>query len=263
MKHALILIAVMGLVACDIQINFGDELVQVEKRLTRAHRDGSGLRVRTKNGRIKVRRGGHEVVVVATVKAKTEERAAGVEIRVDYDADGILDIQALWPETAREGSEGVSFEITTPATTRVDLETHNGRIDIDDLSGPAVLLTRNGRIEIDGHEGDVDAQTKNGRIDADGVRGPLKLTTSNGRIKVDVPSRGAGDFHLDTGNGRIDVELPANWKGEVEVSSKNGRIDLPGNAQVLQREKRRARFRMSQGGGQSSAHSANGRIKIR
>ncbi len=117
----------------------------------------------------------------------------------------------------------VEYTIDVPAGVDVRGSTSNGAIKLSDV-GEVDVQTSNGRIELDEVAGGVIAETSNGRIigrdlNGDGVR----ATTSNGSIDLQLGE--PQDVEASTSNGAIDLTVPSD-SYQVSTETSNGRTDI-------------------------------------
>ena len=196
------------------------------------------LDITTENGKIDIDTGvDGEVHVHAKIR--------GVDV-IDYEVSqegNKIIVEADINRSGTFSNVGVDITITTPVVSDLDLNTSNGRIDVDRIEGTCLIRTSNGEISLEDIKGDVDAKTSNGRINIDQLEGTAKLRTSNGEIdledmvgEVDAStSNGAisfegsliagSDNRLESSNGRIEVELWAPISINLDASTSNGDID--------------------------------------
>jgi DUF4097 and DUF4098 domain-containing protein YvlB len=123
----------------------------------------------------------------------------------------------------------VEYTIDVPAGVDVRGSTSNGAIKLSDV-GEVDVQTSNGRIELDEVAGSVIAQTSNGRIigrdlDGDGVR----ATTSNGAIDLELGE--PQDVEARTSNGAIDLTVPSDtYRVTTETSNGSTDIEVPNDS---------------------------------
>jgi len=141
----------------------------------------------------------------------------------------------------------VTYEITVPRSMNLDVETVNGTLTANNVTGVLRFATVNGRIIVERCAGELDASTTNGGIAAELLSvtpgRPVKLSTTNGRISVAVPRSMAARVDASTSNGSINSELPV----LAHTSSRNslrGTVNGGGNAEL-------------------SLHTTNGSIEIK
>ncbi|MFF2277639.1 DUF4097 domain-containing protein [Agromyces sp. NPDC058126] len=123
--------------------------------------------------------------------------------------------------------------IALTGVNEVEVETSNGRIELDDVTGGIEAKTSNGRIEGRGLAGDgVRASTSNGAIELRlATPQDVEAHTSNGSIDVSVPSaEGSYQVETDTSNGSVDVDIDDVVDGEflLDLSTSNGSITVSG-----------------------------------
>ncbi len=136
---------------------------------------------------------------------------------------------------------GVSFDVTVPIETRVEvdtsngavsveridgtilLDTSNGAIDVYDASGLLTADTSNGRIEVVRFDGDVHLDTSNGELWLEQVGGIIDAETSNGSVHYTGSPTGVGN-RIRTSNGSITARVPADASIAFSASTSVGRI---------------------------------------
>ena len=114
----------------------------------------------------------------------------------------------------------VSYRLTVPARTDLDLRSHNGGITLTGVRGRTEFTTTNGGVTVDDGGGSIHGRTTNGGVkvaltgsqwDGDG----LDVTTTNGGVVLEVPS----DYnaHLETGtvNGGVRMDFPVRVQGSL------------------------------------------------
>ncbi len=120
-------------------------------------------------------------------------------------------------------------EIDLTLVHDVDVETSNGLITLDGVTGSITADTSNGRIEGSGLEGDgIEASTSNGAIQLElDVAQDVEARTSNGSIDLTVPD-GSYRVNAETSNGRTDIAVPNDSSGEhtLDLSTSNGSITV-------------------------------------
>jgi hypothetical protein len=119
----------------------------------------------------------------------------------------------------------VDFRVTVPAGVSIDLDSSNGDLVVEGITGGVVLRTSNGDVDLDRLTGEVDVRTSNGSIIGRGLESPsVDADTSNGRISLifDAPP---DRVVAETSNGNIDLEVPAT-PYRIDANTSNGDIDL-------------------------------------
>ncbi|GAA1769084.1 DUF4097 family beta strand repeat-containing protein [Agromyces humatus] len=148
----------------------------------------------------------------------------GRNCSVEYTLEG--------PAGLDVGGRTENGEVDLTLVHDVDVETSNGRIALDGVTGTIRAATSNGRIEGSGLEGGgIDVSTSNGAIDLRlEVAQEVEARTSNGSIDVAVPD-GSYRVNHETSNGRIDIAIPTDPSGEftLDLSTSNGSITVEPN----------------------------------
>jgi DUF4097 and DUF4098 domain-containing protein YvlB len=105
-----------------------------------------------------------------------------------------------------------NFDVTVPASVRVDASTEDGSVTVDGASAG------------------VYARSANGSVTASNVSGSLVLKTANGSIHASALGLAPTDsVRLSTANGNVQAELPANVDGAFDLRTTNGSVksDFP------------------------------------
>ena len=124
----------------------------------------------------------------------------------------------------------------------VEVETANGRVLLEAVTGTARVHATNGRVDLRQTAGEMTVVCANGSIEAQGSRGSLDLSTANGRIVVREAVLKGGS--LKSGNGRIAVQVKPEGAGNLGIFAGNGRVELALPQDVGFRIKVRTRGRL-------------------
>lgn len=157
--------------------------------------------------------------VVAT--AETESRAREIATAVQVSAGGNT-VQASGPDTARRReSWQVSYRLSVPTQTSMNLRTVNGGIAVNDVEGRLEFRTTNGGVRLARLAGDVRGRTVNGgvNVELDGAtwRGDgLDVQTQNGGVRLAIPAEYSARLETGTVNGRIRVDFPMTVQGRID-----------------------------------------------
>lgn len=203
----------------------GDRVAHCEVRETRIAARGS-LRIDgEQNGGVSVRsHEGRDVVVQARVQTngRNADAARALAGRIRVNTDGT--IRATGPETSgRNEGWSVSYEILVPARTNLDVETHNGPISVNRVTGEINVRAQNGPIALNELAGDVEARAQNG---------PITVTLAGRRWS------GEG-LDAETVNGPVSVRMPRGYAAHLESGTVHGPIAAPGNLRPARREGQR------------------------
>ncbi len=233
---------------------------------------GSGFETKTHNGYIIIT--GADVTdcnitAEITARAMTEEdaRELAEQTNVVFEQGmNKLTAKIVKPLNMFNRSVGVNLKITVPNQTDLELTTHNGRVEISNITGKVDGTTHNGKMTIENVSGDIELLTHNGHITCREVSGNTKLRTHNGGIDVYYSETAPPvcDVSLITHNGSIELESPPNFSAEVNASTHNGSIntDLPITVKGKV-SKRRLTGTISTGEGKLHLETHNGSIKIK
>lgn len=162
------------------------------------------------------------VHAVKTVSRGDDPRSALNALQVQITPrDGGVSVHTVYPNHGSVGfldflagnwsDAKVEYDVTVPRSMSLDLETTNGAIEVNGVSGILKMETTNGSVRLERCAGNVNASTTNGRVTAellsvDRTR-PNRLSTTNGKIVLTVPSSLAAEIDASTTNGSIDSEL--------------------------------------------------------
>ena len=160
-----------------------------------------------------------EVVAKVWADAGSEARAqelAGA-IRIAWEGSRL---SADGPDTGRRESWSVSYEIKVPEKTDLDLQTVNGGIDVEGVSGDIRFQAVNGGVHLAGVGGEVRGATRNGglQIELDGGRWSgtgLDARTTNGGVTVSIPRGYSAELETGTVNGGFDIDFPVMVQGRI------------------------------------------------
>ena len=158
------------------------------------------------------------------VSVQTTLRAYGSDGRSPTDLLAATTIET--DGTLRNVTEGggwvdVAYEIRVPRDTDLNVETRNGALTVDGVTGTHRLFTRNGALRLTGVGGDVTAETANGAVTVtalgttwDGAG--LHVETRNGNVRLVVPDGYDALVDAATGYGSIgEPEADVRWARET------------------------------------------------
>jgi hypothetical protein len=162
---------------------------------------------------------GGEIRVLARVSARSDDASPKeVADAVRIEVQGT--IHATGPAQSRHRGWDVSYRISTPSSSDLDLRSTNGGIDIGGVGGNIEFETMNGGVSVKDLAGRVHGRTTNGgvRVVLGGTEwsGPgFDVETTNGGVQIQVPQ--GYNAHLETGtvNGGIRTDIPVTVQGHV------------------------------------------------
>ncbi|MEO8215948.1 MAG: DUF4097 family beta strand repeat-containing protein [Acidobacteriota bacterium] len=189
---------------------------------------GSRLSIANVNGGVVVRTWNRPQVRIEADKSISgafdadgvKKRLEAIVIEVKSSQNGLA-VRTVAPEAgnsliqwiAGSGTEyNVKYVLTIPERMDLNLQTVNGGMDVDGVSGMLQIETTNGGITVRNAAGMVNAETTNGSI----------------RVQLPRPSADSS-MSFETTNGAVSVELPASYRGNIKLRTTNGSIrsDLP------------------------------------
>jgi len=143
--------------------------------------------------------------------------------------------------------------------------THNGSVEITNITGKVDGTTHNGKVTAEKVCGTAELRTHNGSIRCKEISGDTQLKTHNGSVKVYYATTASPtcNVSLITHNGGIDFTAPADFSAAVEASTHNGSIktDLPITV-VGEVSKRKLKGTIGTGQGKLHLVTHNGSIRI-
>lgn len=152
-------------------------------------------------------------------RARTVERAKELagEVRTDLAA---ATLAADGPNTSGREHWWVSYHIMVPRRSNISVETVNGPIHVENVTGKIDLEATNGPIGITAVGGDVTSRTQNGPIMVeltgtkwDGIG--LDASTQNGPVQLSIPKGYSAELETGTQNGPMDFGLPITLQGRI------------------------------------------------
>jgi DUF4097 and DUF4098 domain-containing protein YvlB len=159
-----------------------------------------------------------DIAIRATVMAWADsESAAREEVqRIHIVTDG----GNIHVEGARTKHYAVSYKVSVPRATSVDLHANNGGITLADLNSRVRFETTNGGVTLNSMAGDVKGETTNGGITVklDGARwngAGLDARTTNGGVHATMPANYAAHLEVATVNGGLHTDIPITTSGNI------------------------------------------------
>jgi DUF4097 and DUF4098 domain-containing protein YvlB len=196
---------------------------------------GGSVSVMTHNGSITVSGAEtEECTVTAKIRVRAgsaesaKKLAQEVKVRIEPSGDKLL-IRHDKPSTLDHYSITISFEVTVPKDTALELTSYNGQITIQEICAPVKAHTHNGRIVCRDTSGDLKLKTYNGKVDATHAPEPTRtcsidIVSHNGKICLAAPKHLSASADVHTHNGAISTELPISVSGMVRRNRIQGTI---------------------------------------
>ena len=186
------------------------------------------------------------VTIALRSKGETLEEAQDRLDRIVYHVEQLGNRINLRYRSSEQDADvrrysGVAFDVLVPIDTQVEVDTSNGAISVEDISGTILLDTSNGAIDVYDSTGALTADTSNGRIEVVRFVGELRLDTSNGEMwledvagTVDAETSNgsvhysgtptAGGNRIRTSNGSVTVRVPLHAAIAFEAVTSSGKI---------------------------------------
>lgn len=166
---------------------------------------------------------GDSVVMHALVRATGDspDEAHDMASRVTI-ASSNGRIHADGPASGRHERWFVSYRIFVPRHSDLAIETLNGPMSVENVTGHMSLRTTNGPLSLRLVGGEVHARAENGPIDValNGARwdgAGLDAESENGPVELTLPARYAAHLETGTENGPMDVRFPVTLQGDLDT----------------------------------------------
>jgi hypothetical protein len=230
---------------------------------------GSAFEAQTHNGSITIN--GADVAdcnmtatIVARAATDEEARELAEKVKVTLVSSGNRLITKIdKPTRLINKSVSVSLNVEVPNQTDLDLVTHNGSVEISDITGLLNATTHNGKVTSERISGTTAFKTHNGSVTCREISGDSQLSTYNGSVKA-FYSGSASSISMITHNGSIELATPPGFSAQVKASTHNGSIntDLPITV-TGKVSKSKLTGTIGTGEGQLHLETYNGSIRIR
>jgi len=233
---------------------------------------GSTFAAKTHNGPITVN--GADVTecsVTAKIvtRAATDEEAEELSDQVDVTlvpSGDRLTCKIDQPTRLVNKSVSVSLDVILPNQTSLELITHNGTVQITDITGRVNATTHNGKATAENVSGTTVLKTHNGSVHCREISGDADLHTHNGGVDLVYAETAPSvcDVKIVTHNGGIGFTSPPDFSARVNASTNNGSVhtDLPITV-TGKVSKSRLAGTIGTGEGKLHLETHNGSIRIR
>ncbi len=170
----------------------GKQSQKVEELVTKTFKTGNAPRlvVDLHNGGIDIdasAEGEVNIRVTKEARAHTKEAAQEalkhLDVKMTQDGDKITVTATRDQEQLTESSVGASAAIKVPAGAALELNTHNGGVNVKGGKGAVRVQTSNGAIHITNNLASQHLMTRNGAVIVTGGTGKLEVETSMARLK--------------------------------------------------------------------------------
>ncbi|HEV7500443.1 MAG TPA: DUF4097 family beta strand repeat-containing protein [Vicinamibacteria bacterium] len=200
------------------------------------------------NGGIEVTAGdGQEVRLQAKLSASAEDEGEANRLLSGIRIQTGGKISADGPRTDHDSWWSVSYRLTVPAHTDLDLRSYNGGITLAGVRGRTEFSTTNGGVHVRDGGGSLHGHTTNG-----GVKVALSGTKWDGT-----------GLDVTTTNGGVVLEIPADYNAHLETSTVNGGVHIDFPVRVQGRLDRELSTDLGTGGPTVRAVTTNGGVQIK
>jgi len=175
------------------------------------------------------------------------------------------------------------LEVHMPREADLNVETGDGSVEAQALTGNLNIHTGDGHIRVDGARGDIRLRTGDGSIEGRDLDGRLDADTGDGHVTVEgrfdalniktgdgsinarasAGSKMGSGWTIRTGDGSVDMTLPGDLQANIEASTNDGRISL-GIPVTVEGTFSTSKIsgKMNGGGQQLTIHTGDGSIHL-
>ncbi|MDJ0656814.1 MAG: DUF4097 family beta strand repeat-containing protein [Xanthomonadales bacterium] len=214
--------------------------------------EGGKVTIENVNGSIEIMGwDGSDVRVEYRITGKSDKALDRVKVKIK-DNPSHLRIETVHTKSKSwwggDGGASVSYTLKVPRSAELES-----------------VETVNGSLRIEGVSGRVDADTVNGDIEVSELQSDAKLSTVNGSIKAQFDRFGDDQrVSIDSVNGKIVVYMPDSADVDIRAETVHGGLKndfgLPVEKGFVGRD---LRGKLGSGGGRLSLDTVNGSISIR
>jgi len=162
-----------------------------------------------------------DILIRAVVQASAPDEAQAKQLAGQVQlATGSGRVSATGPDHHNREWWSVSYRISVPHRTDLDLKASNGGIAISNVTGAITFDTTNGGVRLADLSGRVNGRTRNGGVtvvlggtqwDGEG----LDVETSNGGVTLSMPTTYNAQLETHTVNGGFRFDYPLTLSGEL------------------------------------------------
>ncbi|MBW7991234.1 MAG: DUF4097 domain-containing protein [Planctomycetes bacterium] len=164
-----------------------------------------------------------DVTATITVKAPTEEEAKELaeQIKIELEQDGdALTVKITKPRKKRRRSISISFNITVPKQTALQISSDVGEIRISNITENIKAQTDVGKISCKEISGDIDLKVDVGKVNVVYSKTApaacnVNIKTDVGSIDITIPPECSAAVQANTDVGSITTDMPLTIKGKV------------------------------------------------
>lgn len=116
--------------------------------------------------------------------------------------------------------------VVTDAVGRVSVETVSGNIDVSRVDGDVAAEAVSGRIALTGIKGDIETESVSGRLTMTNAEAnSVRAETVSGSVSYDGTFNETGSYTFKTHSGLLTLALPANAGATVSMETFSGNVD--------------------------------------
>lgn len=192
----------------------------------------ASVRVLASNGAVRVTTtDGNQVEFIVNYDPGTWSSDGSVESRQE---GAVVELRALtpahssWWHWSYFENVHLSIEVRMPRNADLQIDTSNGAVSLDAISGTVKVHTSNAAISASDLEGRCVLATTNGHVAASGRFRSLAIWSTNAGVTAHALSGSRMDsgWSISTTNGGIDLSLPPDLKANLSAGTTNGGIML-------------------------------------
>ncbi len=170
------------------------------------------------------------IVGQAATEEDAQELAEKTQVTLEPSGDKLV-VKIDKPTLRMNQSVSVSLNAAVPNKTDLELLTHNGAVEITQITGRVNAATHNGKVTTEDVSGTTILTTHNGSVHCTGLSADAQLKTHNGSIKAYYAQAAPSvcDISIVTYNGSVEFTAPLGFSAQVEATTHNGSVhtDLP------------------------------------
>ncbi len=178
------------------------------------------LHLKTGDGSVRIEAGDASEIEARVTTEGWRIAPGGLTITESQTGDRV-DIEVRQPNTIgfRTGHRSILVSLRVPKEADLEVQTGDGNIDVQPVSGHLKLSTGDGNIIANGLGGEIRLHTGDGSIAVTALSGRLQADTGDGEMNV----HGRFDvLDLRTGNGGIEASVEPGSKVEAQWSLRSG-----------------------------------------
>ncbi|MEK6797602.1 MAG: DUF4097 family beta strand repeat-containing protein [Planctomycetota bacterium] len=232
-----------------------------------------GLRVETHNGEVSYQgktEGATQFAVTAVKRAggltiaDAEAALEALEVYVGATPDGRKLVAHRWktPKNPTWRAE-VRFSIDGPSHINVDVETHNGEVDVSKVVGEVKVVTHNGEINVESGGGPLFAETHNGEVEVVYAGSEITVLSHNGEIEADLGKCGPLTGKISTHNGSVELAFGEAAAAAIHCETDNGGIKSDVPVVVSSADRNTLKGALGAGGNPLTVRTHNGSIRLK